>query len=112
MIDGAIGEESPFHEEFGCYAHGVGPETAVLPRGWRRRAVRLRTKATHGVTAICPAPADLAVSKLAAGRPKDLEFVRALVRHGLVARESIVQAATELPEQHRGRVEDLLGLVR
>ena len=28
LIDGAIGEGSPFHETFGYYAHGVGPETA------------------------------------------------------------------------------------
>jgi hypothetical protein len=28
LIDGTIGELSPFHETFGYYAHGVGPETA------------------------------------------------------------------------------------
>lgn len=28
LIDGSIGEKSPFHETFGYYAHGVGPETA------------------------------------------------------------------------------------
>ena len=31
LIDGAIGERSIFHETFGYYAHGVAPETAVLP---------------------------------------------------------------------------------
>ena len=31
LIDGSIGELSPFHEQFGYYAHGVGPETAQLP---------------------------------------------------------------------------------
>lgn len=31
-IDGAIGEGSQFHEQFGYYAQGVGPETAVLPK--------------------------------------------------------------------------------
>ena len=29
LIDGCLGELSPFHEAFGYYAHGVGPETAV-----------------------------------------------------------------------------------
>ena len=31
LIDGSIGELSPFHETFGYYAHGIGPETAALP---------------------------------------------------------------------------------
>jgi hypothetical protein len=31
LIDGSIGEASPFHQTFGYYAHGVGVETAVLP---------------------------------------------------------------------------------
>jgi hypothetical protein len=31
LIDGSIGELSPFHETFGYYAHGVGPETAAEP---------------------------------------------------------------------------------
>ena len=39
LIDGAIGELSPFHERFGYYAQGVGPETAVLPAGWQDRLV-------------------------------------------------------------------------
>jgi len=37
LIDGSIGEESPFHETFGYYAYGVGPETAGLPENWRDR---------------------------------------------------------------------------
>lgn len=32
-IDAAIGEGSQFHETFGYYAQGVGPETALLPEG-------------------------------------------------------------------------------
>jgi hypothetical protein len=34
LIDGSIGEGSPFHREFGYYAHGVDETTAILPRGW------------------------------------------------------------------------------
>jgi hypothetical protein len=33
LIDGSIGELSPFHGTFGYYAHGVGPETALRPSG-------------------------------------------------------------------------------
>ncbi len=34
LIDGSIGEGSPFHETFGYYAQGVWEDTAVLPEGW------------------------------------------------------------------------------
>jgi hypothetical protein len=34
LIDGSIGEGSPFHTTYGYYAQGVGPETAILPSGW------------------------------------------------------------------------------
>ena len=56
LIDGSIGERSPFHETFGYYAHGVGAETATLPARWRERAVIVRSEATAGVTGICPHP--------------------------------------------------------
>ena len=36
-IEGALGEGSQFHETFGYYAQGVGPETAILPSGWMNR---------------------------------------------------------------------------
>jgi hypothetical protein len=53
LIDGTIGELSPFHRTFGYYAHGVGEETAVLPRGWRERLVPLRSPNTGGATGLC-----------------------------------------------------------
>ena len=34
LIEGSIGEGSPFHQTFGYYAHGVGEETAILPARW------------------------------------------------------------------------------
>ena len=33
LVDGAIGELSPFHEMYGYYAQGVSVSTATLPRG-------------------------------------------------------------------------------
>jgi hypothetical protein len=32
-IDGAIGDGSRFHESYGYYAHGVGPEAVIAPAG-------------------------------------------------------------------------------
>ena len=52
IIDGSIGELSPFHETFGYYAHGVGPETAILPKNWRKRTVSIKNQSTQGVEGI------------------------------------------------------------
>lgn len=96
LIDGSIGEKSPFHETFGYYAHGVGNETAVLPAKWRDRAVVIDTPGTAGTIGVCPAPADLAISKIAAWRDKDKEFVRTLVQHGIITIAELEARLNEL----------------
>ncbi len=78
LIDGSIGELSPFHETFGYYGHGVGPETATLAPGWEKRLLAWCNSNTSGVTGWCLHPLDIAISKLAAGRPKDLTYVSVL----------------------------------
>lgn len=87
LIDGSIGEASVFHETFGYYAQGVVESTATLPAGWRRRLVRFASPATNGVIAWCLEPHDLWISKAIAGRPKDLEFCRAVVEHVIVRQD-------------------------
>ncbi|MFO1492341.1 MAG: DUF6036 family nucleotidyltransferase [Kiritimatiellia bacterium] len=89
LIDGAIGEKSIFHETFGYYAHGVGPETAVLPEGWRERLVAVTNENTRGTTGWCLEPNDLAVSKLVAGREKDLEWLGILLSKGMASATTI-----------------------
>ena len=89
LIDGSIGEGSPFHKTFGYYAHGVAAETAVLPDGWRERLIPVHNQNTGGGTGLCLEVHDLAVSKLVAGREKDVAFVASLFRHGLAAISSI-----------------------
>ena len=42
LVDGSIGELSPFNETFGYYAHGVGKETIVLPDGWGQRLIPIK----------------------------------------------------------------------
>lgn len=83
LIDGSIGEFSPFHQTFGYYAHGVGQETAVLPAGWEECLIPVRNENTGGGTGLYIEIHDLAASKLAAGREKDLSFVGGLLRHQL-----------------------------
>jgi hypothetical protein len=53
LIDGSIGELSPFHETFGYYAQGVGEETATLPAGYKERLVPVRGPRTRGATGWC-----------------------------------------------------------
>jgi len=99
LIDGAIGELSPFHEHFGYYAQGVSPTTAVLPPGWQGRLVRLQSQGTNGRIAYCLDPLDLFVSKACAAREKDIEFDRALLRGGIVSIDEAVRRAETLPDQ-------------
>jgi len=89
LIDGSIGEASMFHSTFGYYAQGVVETTAVLPSGWRKRLVRFETPGTNGVVAWCLEPHDLWISKAIAGRHKDVEFCRALVKRGLVTADTL-----------------------
>lgn len=77
-VDGALGEDSPFHEMYGYYAQGVDVDTATLPAGWRERLVRFTPMSANGVSGLCLEPHDLALSKLVAGRPKD--FLRRVVQ--------------------------------
>ena len=107
LIDGSIGEASMFHATFGYYAQGVVESTAVLPAGWRERLVRFETTATNGVVAWCLEPHDLWISKAIAGRPKDLDFCRALLRAGHVEPKRLHRHLTQvenLASDHRAIV--------
>lgn len=90
-MDGAIGELSPFHHEFGYYAHGVGPETATLPVGWEQRLIQFQVNDPLGTIGLCLEKHDLTFSKLAAGREKDTEFIRELLKHRLINRGKILR---------------------
>ena len=91
LIDGAIGEGSEFHETFGYYAQGVGPTTAVLPAGWESRLVPAYGPGTRGATGWCLEIHDLVLSKLVAGREKDIRYARDVARHGMVRKDELVE---------------------
>jgi hypothetical protein len=97
VVDGAIGELSMFHDTFGYYAQGVGPETAVLPDGWESRLIPVNTPATRGATGLCLEVHDLLISKYVAGRQKDGEFVRAAIRHRLVKQRVLLERLEMTP---------------
>lgn len=97
LIDGSIGEGSLFQETFGYYAQGVGEETAVLPLGWKDRLVQICNANTHGATGWALEVHDLILSKYVAGRPKDVEFIRAAIQCGLVDEAELRKRLTCLP---------------
>lgn len=85
LVDGTIGELSPFHGTFGYYFQGVGPETAVLSNGWEERLVRVTHPSMGGGIAWCLDLVDLLAAKCAAGRDKDIRFVGEVLRSGKVS---------------------------
>ena len=97
LIDGSIGEGSPFHETFGYYAQGVWLDTATLPAGWQERLVVICNDNTRRVTARCLDPHDLAIAKLVAGREKDGEFIVEMLRHGMLDVQIVSQRIATLP---------------
>ena len=96
LVDGSIGELSPFHRTYGYYAHGVGIETAILPRGWRERLVPVTSGEPTREVGRALEMHDLAVSKLAAGRQKDIAYVRALLTEKYVDADQLRVRASEI----------------
>jgi hypothetical protein len=76
LINGNIGELTHFHDTHGYYAHGIEPEVLVLSKGWQERLIPVTNENTQGATGWCLDVHDLAYSKLAAGREKDLSYQR------------------------------------
>jgi hypothetical protein len=111
LIDGAIGEGSRFHEQFGYYAQGVGEATATLPTDWRDRLVRVKNANTSGIEGLCLEVHDLAISKYVAGREKDLAFTATLARQGMTRKEMLLKRAaqTKLAPALRKLVEGRIG---
>ncbi|KAA0178591.1 hypothetical protein KZ686_24385 [Cupriavidus cauae] len=96
-IDAAIGEGSRFHETYGYYAQGVGPETACLPAGWQSRLQRIQTSGTNGRVAYCLDVLDLFMAKAAADRDKDRVFCMALIQHGYVSPDAAINRVNDMP---------------
>jgi len=108
-----MGELSPFHANHDVYADGVTFDAPVFaPEGWRDRAVRVYFE-DIGVAARFMELHDLALSKLGAGRPKDLEFCRALAGTGyldievLAERLALVKCTTAERELFEQRIRNI-----
>lgn len=89
-IDGALGENSPFHQAHGFYVHGVSLETAALPKGWKERTNKVQDYMDENNIGWCVEAHDLAASKLIAFREKDREFVRRLLLEKMIEPDELM----------------------
>lgn len=97
-IMGVLGLDSQFHQTFGVYADGITTDSPILAPGWEERLIPLVAEdGNETFVGWCLDPADLSASKMAAGRPKDHEFVAALVGAAMVDPDRIVALLTEMP---------------
>ena len=96
-IDGAIGEGSRFHDTYGYYAQGVGPETACLPTDWMQRVHRIQNRNTQERIGYCLDVLDLFLAKAVAAREKDREFCIALLQYGYVNLEAALALVRNMP---------------
>ena len=101
VIDAQLGELSPFHDAFGFYVHGLSIDAAVLPDGWRERAIAVCNDNTRNHTGWCVEAHDLAVSKLVAFRDKDRDFVRVLILETLIKPSKLLLSLRKLPDHPR-----------
>lgn len=111
LVDGALGEASPFHESFGVYGQGVTLATATLPEGWRERLLPFAHGDVGDSQAMCLEPHDLVLSKLVANREKDIQFAAAVIRARLVDVDRLQElcAVLPVPEGVRRRVRAAVG---
>ena len=103
-ISFVLGEASDFDIEHGYYAQGVSLRTpAFAPADWPSRALPVRVAE---YTAWCMEPHDLVLSKLGAGREKDLEFARDVANLGLVRCDELLQRLESVTctDEHRRQI--------
>lgn len=101
VIDANLGDGSPFHREYGYYAHGVGPETAFAPEGWEQRLLPVEVpappKSRRRPVAYCLEPHDLVLGRCAANRDRDWDFARAALAAAIVDGDELIRRAELLP---------------
>ncbi len=107
----AIGVKSSFDVTHGFYVDPVSPTTATLPKGWEDRLVKVCNENTNGAVGWCLEPHDVAVAKLIAHRPKDIEFIEGLLKSGSADVSIIRKRLADTQVEHhqiRNMAEDYL----
>ncbi len=116
LIDAEIGDGSSFHDSYGYYAHGVGPETAKAPEGWEGRLIQIAPPPIPKTRPLrsgwCLEPHDLMLAKLARGEQRDRDFVEVCIRMEMVDIAVLRERAPTVPLEFRDYVvEGLEGVI-
>lgn len=103
IINGSIGEDTLFHSTYGYYAEGVSRDLFIFPPAWLDRAIELDGHASRHATGLCPEIHDLAAAKVAAGRQKDVDWIKVLLGSGHLRAEQLLERVleTELTQSRR-----------
>jgi len=83
-----FGNKSQIRKQLKCQNHTF---TSKLPDGWESRLVEICNENTNDVSGLCLEIHDLIVSKLYAGRQKDIEFFRAATNLGLISKGTLTE---------------------
>ena len=110
LVEAVLGELSLFHDTFGYYAQGVDLTTSKLPEGWEDRLVEICNENTNGISGMCLEIHDLMISKLYAGREKDIEFFKAAVNSNLLSMEILSERLnkTSMSDERRNKIENYI----
>ena len=92
-----LGKGSEFARTTGVYVDPLPPDLPMVPAGWEQR---LTPCPVGDVTARCLEIHDLIVSKLAAGRLKDYEFIAAVLMGKLARADEVRRRIQTFPDPH------------
>jgi len=103
IVNGNIGEDTLFHTTHGIFAEGVSRELFEFPPGWEQRAIEVDGRGARPTTGLCPEIHDLAIAKLAAGRQKDSDWIKALLQSGHLRPDLLLERVSQstLPPSRR-----------
>lgn len=90
----ALGQGSAFEDEFGYYLDPVSPHLPSFPQGWQDRLILLDF---GDVKAFFVEPNDVAVSKYMRGEDRDMRWLLAGLKGGLINLDTIERRAASAP---------------
>ncbi len=97
IVNKELGVTSTFYDTHGYFADGLGLATVTLAPGWQDRLQPLKDD-NDQVVARCLEVYDLAVSKLIAGREKDLIFLCYLLDGRMISMNLLMERAETIRE--------------
>lgn len=83
----SLGDESDAARRFSCYADPVSPSLVSAPDGWLNRLTPIPAKS--GIVVWFMDPIDAATSKLIRGEERDIAWVSAGIKHGIISPDSL-----------------------